>query len=169
MPHIRLLARRLLLVATIFAPLAPSEPMSQALTPPPLQQSSPSASSDGDPNHPAEARGWVETKLYFGLGPADAPSVGVSESQWRQFLDKEVTPRFPSGLSVVNIYGQWQYKARRGAPLRAPDRIRSRILILYHPPTPENFAGIEAIRVAWKQRTGDQSVLKVTQPVDVSF
>ncbi len=168
MPPIRLLAR-LLLAATILAQLALTEPMSQALSPAPPQQSSPSASFNGDPNHPAEARGWVETKLYFGLGPADAPSVGVSEGKWRQFLDKEVTPRFPSGLTVVNIYGQWQYKAHQGQRLRAPARIRSRLLIVYHPPTPENFAGIEAIRVAWKQRTGDQSVLKVTQPVDVSF
>ena len=168
MPHIRLSAR-LFLFATIFAQLAFWEPASQALSPAPCQLSSPTASFAGDPSHPAEAHGWVETKLYFGLGPADAPGVGVSEGKWRQFLDKEVTPRFPSGLTVVNIYGQWQYKARAGEPLRAPSRIRSRLLIVYHPATAENFAGIEAIRVAWKQRTGDQSVLKVTLPVDVSF
>jgi hypothetical protein len=35
--------------------------------------------------------------------------------------------------------------------------------------TAENNAKIEAIRTAWKQRTGDQSVLKVTQPANVSF
>ncbi len=168
MPPIRL-SVRILLLSTIFAQLALNEPLSHALAPVTHRQSPPGANFEGDPNHPAEARGWVETKLYFGLGPADAPSGGVSEGHWRNFLDKEVTPRFPSGLTVVNIYGQWQRKPQRGEALRAPSRIRSRLLIVYHPATAENPASIEAIRAAWKQRTGDQSVLKVTQPVDVSF
>ena len=30
-------------------------------------------------------------------------------------------------------------------------------------------AKIAAIRTAWKQKTGDQSVLQVTEPADVSF
>ena len=51
----------------------------------------------GDPAHPALARGWVDTKLYFGLGPLDHPEQGVSEADWRRFLDREVTPRFPDG------------------------------------------------------------------------
>src|SRR5689334_13609346 len=62
----------------------------------------------GDVQHPAAANGWVDTHLYFGLGPADHPEQGVSESDWRTFLDREVTPRFPSGLSVVDLYGQWR-------------------------------------------------------------
>jgi hypothetical protein len=33
----------------------------------------------------------------------------------------------------------------------------------------ENRDKIEAIRSAWKRETGDLSVLRVTQPVDVSF
>jgi hypothetical protein len=80
-----------------------------------------SATLKGDAAHPAHAVRWVDTRLYFGLGPADAPDKGVNEAAWREFLDKEVTPRF------------------------------------------------QAIRAAWKQKTGDQSVMKVTQPADVSF
>jgi hypothetical protein len=113
---------------------------------------------------PAPTKGWVDTKLYFGLGLADAPDKGISESQWRDFLDKEVTTRFPSGLSVVDVYGQWQGKNQR-----APERLRSKMLIVDYPDTQENRDKIEAIRTAWKQRTGDQSVLRVTEPVDVSF
>ena len=118
----------------------------------------------GDNAHPGQTSGWVDTKLYFGLGPADSPEKGVSEAKWREFLDKEVTSRFPDGLSVVDVYGQWQ-----GARQTSPERLRSKMLIIDYPLTSENTASIEAIRAAWKQRTGDLSVLKVTQPADVSF
>ena len=118
----------------------------------------------GDAAHPGQTSGWVDTKLYFGLGPADEPDKGVSEAAWRAFLDKEVTPRFPDGLSVVDVYGQWQ-----GVKQTVPERLRSKMLVVDYPDTQINRDKIEAIRAAWKRLTGDQSVLRVTQPVDVSF
>lgn len=122
------------------------------------------ATLNGDPAHPGQTQGWVDTKLYFGLGLADHPDNGVSEAQWRDFLDKEVSSRFPAGLSVVDVYGQWQGKNQT-----TPERLRSKMLIIDYPDTADNRARIEAIRAAWKQRTGDQSVLRVTEPADVSF
>jgi hypothetical protein len=127
-------------------------------------QSAPSPTLHGDAAHPAKTQGWVDTHLYFGLGPAGAPEKGVSEAAWRDFLDKEVTSRFPAGLSVVDVYGQWQGKNQT-----APERIRSKMLIIDYPGTADNDRRIDAIRAAWKQKTGDQSVMKVTQPADVSF
>lgn len=106
----------------------------------------------------------MDTRLYFGLGPADEPNKGVSEGEWRSFLDREVTPRFPDGLSVLDMYGQWQGKNER-----TPERLRTKCLIIDYPDTAENRAKVEAIRAAWKQKTGDQSVMRVTQPADVSF
>jgi len=126
------------------------------------------ATLQGDPAHPAHAVHWVDTRLYFGLGPADDSTKGTSEADWRDFLDREVTPRFPSGLSVVDVYGQWQgaEQAGKGAP---PSRIRTKMLIIDHPSTPEDAARLEAIRTAWKQRTHEHSVLEVSEPADVSF
>ena len=118
----------------------------------------------GDPAHPGQTQGWVDTKLYFGLGPADNPDKGTSEARWREFLDKEVTPRFPDGLSVADVYGQWQGKGKS-----TPERLRSKMLIIDYPDTKENRDKIEAIRSAWKKMTGDQSVMRVTQAADVSF
>jgi hypothetical protein len=118
----------------------------------------------GDAAHPGRTQGWVDTKLYFGLGPADHPEQGVSEAAWREFLDKEVTPRFPSGLSVLDVYGQWQSKGSS-----TPERLRSKLLVIDYADSEENRAKIAAIRAAWKQRTGDQSVLMVTEPAEVSF
>ena len=127
-------------------------------------QSTASPTLHGDSAHPAKTQGWVDTQLYFGLGPADAPEKGVSEAAWRDFLDKEVASRFPAGLSVVDVYGQWQ-----GKNAKTPERIRSKMLVIDYLKTADNEARIEAIRSAWKQKTGDQSVLKVSQPADVSF
>jgi hypothetical protein len=64
----------------------------------------------------------------------------------------------------VDVYGQWQ-----GKKSATPSRLRSKLMIIDYPDTQENRDKIEAIRAAWKQQTGQQSVLRVTQPVDVSF
>ncbi len=120
--------------------------------------------ASADPAHPVAARGWADTRLYFGLGPADRPDGGVSPQAWRDFLDREVTPRFPAGLSVIDVYGQWQ--GARGA---TPQRLRSKLLVIDHPDDARDRAAIEAIRDAWKRRTGDLSVLRVTVPAEVSF
>lgn len=122
------------------------------------------ATLQGDPAHPGHAHGWVDTRLYFGLGAADQPGVGITEARWREFLDKEVTSRFPDGLSVIDVYGQWQ-----GKHAKVPERIRSKMLVIDYQESPGNHAKIDAIRSAWKRTTGDQSVLSVTQPADVSF
>lgn len=118
----------------------------------------------GDSAHPGKTHVWVETRLFFGLGPAEHPEQGISEIRWRTFLDKEVTTRFPDGLSVLDVYGQWQGKNQT-----SPERLHSKMLLIEHPNTHENREKIEAIRAAWKQLTGDQSVLRVTMPADVSF
>ena len=123
-----------------------------------------STHASGRPGASRQHSGWVDTRLYFGLGLADHPEQGISEQEWRAFLDKEVTPRFPSGLSVLDVYGQWQGKNEA-----APERLRTKMLIIYYPYSDENRTKIEAIRTAWKQKTGDQSVMRVTVPADVSF
>ena len=122
------------------------------------------ATLSGNPLHPAQAANWVDTKLYFGLAPEGDTRRASSEAQWQDFLDHEVTARFPAGLSVIDVAGQWQ-----GANNPAPVHVRTKLLVIDYPNTPENATKIEAIRTAWKQRTHDQSVLKVTQPADVSF
>ncbi len=115
-----------------------------------------------DPARPAAAR-WIRTELYFGLGRLGEPEARAA--QWQTYLDREVTPRFPDGLTVLDAYGQWR---RRGGDA-APGRLLSKVLIILHEDTPQRNAEIEALRLAWKQATGDQSVLRVSQPADVSF
>jgi hypothetical protein len=65
---------------------------------------------------------------------------------------------------VADIYGQWQGKGQS-----VPERLRSKVLIVDYPDSQENRDKIDAIRAAWKKISGDQSVMRVTQPADVSF
>jgi hypothetical protein len=128
-----------------------------------------SATLQGDAARPASAQGWARSELYFGVGEesglADRPQAeNISETQWRAFLDKEVTPRFPDGLTVFDAYGQWLF---RGA--RQPNRLGTKVLVILHEDTPQRTADIEAIRLAWKQATGHQSVLWSKQAAKVSF
>src|SRR5262245_55554722 len=32
----------------------------------------------------------------------------IGNNEWSEFLDTEVTPRFPRGFTVVDAHGQWQ-------------------------------------------------------------
>ena len=136
---------------------------------PPVAEAAPSAQLHGDAARPAEAGGWVRSELYFGVGeetgPAGRPQAEpISEATWRAFLDKEVTARFPDGLTVFDAYGQWLF---RGA--KEPNRLKTKVLVVLHEDTPQRRADIEAIRLAWKQATGHQSVLWSRHAVDVSF
>lgn len=159
---------RKLLSAAVLAAFCCLSPALVAQSPQ-SSQPHPAPTLHGDPNHPFKTQGWVETQLYFGLGPSDAPGKGVSEQTWRAFLDKEVTPRFPAGFSVLDVYGQWLNKPGRGEAPSPPERIRSKMIIVVYHSTPEEAARIDAIRTAWKALTGDQSVLRVTTSADVSF
>src|SRR5690606_33904629 len=82
------------------------------------------SSLHGDHARPALEQGWVRSELYFGVGKANVdPGVdAIGEAQWREFLDGEVTPRFPDGLTVVDGYGQWLF---RGNP--EPNRLQSKV------------------------------------------
>jgi hypothetical protein len=122
-----------------------------------------SAELKGDPARPESAH-WLRCELYFGIGTIDAPDDGVGEMRWRSFLDREVTPRFPDGLTVLDAYGQW-----RGHPGEQPSRLRSKILIILCEDTPANRASIDVIRVAYKAATHAKSVLVAMEHVDVSF
>jgi len=87
----------------------------------------------------------------------------IGESEWRAFLDAEVTPRFPDGLTVLTGYGQW----RNSAGVVAKET--SKMLVIWHRPAADSEARIEAIRSAYKARFGQASVMRVDGVSCVSF
>jgi len=46
------------------------------------------------------------------FGRKTGNKVAVTESKWSQFVDREITPRFPDGFSVVDAKGHWRDKFR---------------------------------------------------------
>lgn len=111
----------------------------------------------------AGSASWLRTELYFGLA-VEGGEGGITEEQWRAFLDAEVTPRFPDGFSVVDAYGQWRDDA--GSPV---ERLRSKVILLLHPRGAAAEESIEAIRRAFTTRFEQISVLRSTQPAEVGF
>ncbi|MBL9207016.1 MAG: DUF3574 domain-containing protein [Opitutaceae bacterium] len=153
--RVRFLASVLLAGASLAGCTTPRTAVPAANNPP--------AALQGDSQRPALAR-WLRTELYLAVGRVDAPGASLNETGWRAFLDREVTPRFPDGFSVVDAYGQWLDRTRP-----EPGRLLSKVIVILHEDTPARAADIDAIRVAWKRQTGAQSVLRASSPVDVSF
>jgi uncharacterized protein DUF3574 len=104
---------------------------------------------------------YARLELLFGLGKQGGGE--VSEEEWRAFLEAEVTPRFPDGLTVLTAYGQW--RDRSGEIAREP----SRVLVIWHRRGASGETDIEAIRQAYKTQFGQESVMRVDGVSCVSF
>lgn len=126
-------------------------------------RAAPAATMKGDPARPAHATNWQRAELYFGIGATDAAASADDRQRWQRFLDEEVTPRFPDGFSVLDAYGQWQ-RRETGTIERQPSKL---LVILFH--GEQHRRDLDALRTAWKQRSGDQSVLLSITPAAVSF
>ena len=107
------------------------------------------------------ATAYARLELLFGLGKKDGGEIG--ESEWRAFLDAEVTPRFPDGLTVLNGYGQWRNSGGTIA------KEKSVMLVIWYRPAADSEARIEAVRSAYKSRFGQESVMRVDGISCVSF
>ncbi|HEV2528504.1 MAG TPA: DUF3574 domain-containing protein [Thermomicrobiales bacterium] len=111
------------------------------------------------------AEAWVQSELYFGRGTDDTESE-ITDEEWQDFLDSEVTPRFPAGLTVLESYGQWQNSA---GEVNSED---STVLIILYPMDPSGATSdlLEEIRDAYEVQFDQESVLRTdTYPVCVGF
>jgi hypothetical protein len=110
----------------------------------------------------APLKAMTQVDLYFGRNMAGGGE--VSDAQWRQFLDEVVTPRFPDGLSVLDVHGQWK-SPRTGAIARE----RSKRLSIIVPDAASAAAQFEAIKAAYKRRFRQESVLQSEAGVCAAF
>jgi Protein of unknown function (DUF3574) len=99
-------------------------------------------------------------QLLFGRNIGNR--IGVSESAWTRFLDREIVPRFPDGLTVFDATGRYRV-ANRVA--REP----SKIVEIALPGTPEDIVRLNEIVEAYKSRFKQQSVGLIVRPACVSF
>lgn len=108
------------------------------------------------------AAAMVEAQLFFGRNIGN--EIGVSERDWTDFLNGEVTPRFPNGLTVTDGSGHWR-DIETGRLVREP----SKILTLLADGDPATLGLIREIVDLYKGRFHQQSVALVVRPVCVSF
>ena len=107
---------------------------------------------------------FVRTELFFGTA---APDDAVTEERFLAFLDAEVTPRFPDGLTLFKGHGR--FTGENGALVKEDPFV----VILLHPF--EHFKvsdrKIEEIRRLYKTQFQQESVLRVDYQfsVRVSF
>lgn len=87
-----------------------------------------------------------------------------SDAKWRAFLAREVTPRFPDGLTVYDTTGQW-----RDPATKAITRERSRVLRIIVPADAPVQDKISALADAYKAQFRQKSVGIVTRPVCAVF
>jgi len=87
----------------------------------------------------------------------------VGEREWVRFLAREITPRFPDGLSVVDAAGQ--YKTADGRIAHEP----SKLVIIVAPEGSETQDRVAVIEAAYKKQFRQQKVVVVTRAVCASF
>ncbi|HEY0569632.1 MAG TPA: DUF3574 domain-containing protein [Xanthobacteraceae bacterium] len=99
--------------------------------------------------------------LLFGRGSG---GLSVSEQAWTQFLAREISPRFPDGLTVIDASGQWR-NPQGGAIVRE----RSKVVVIVAPENPPVQDRIDAIAAAYRRQFKQQSVGIVIRSACASF
>ena len=105
---------------------------------------------------------WHEYRLFMGRG-SEGVEV-VSDEDWANFLADTITPRFPDGLSVIDVAGQ-------GTTADGSlERERTKMLLVLVPPVDETALNrINEIGAEYKQRFTQDAVLRVVAPACVAF
>jgi hypothetical protein len=100
----------------------------------------------------------VQIDLYFGRDNQGGGE--VSEAEWAAFLAEVVTPRFPEGLSVLNVEGQSR-EPSDGRIVR--ERSKLLVVVVFDPAAHRGKVG--EIVAAYKQRFGQHGVFRTELPV----
>jgi Protein of unknown function (DUF3574) len=101
-------------------------------------------------------------ELMFGRNIGDR--LGVNEADWSRFVDREITSRFPNGLTMFNAAGQWRDEATNKI-VREPSKLVQIVL----PGQVEDIARLNEIVAAYKRRFKQHSVVMIVRPACVSF
>jgi hypothetical protein len=117
------------------------------------------------PTAPATAQALASCPI--GTAPMERYEVyfggSVGQNEWNEFLDTEVTSRFPRGFTVVDAHGQWQESNGQIS------KEGTRILILIVPNNVTAAAYIGAITTAYNDRFDQENSLLVRQSVCATF
>lgn len=106
---------------------------------------------------PTPGESYKRTELYFGGNLPDGTP--ITPADFELFLDKEVTPAFPDGLTWLEAHGQWQ-----------GGKEDSYVLIILYPFADRHAnRELEEIRTDYKKQFDQESVLRADSVARVSF
>ncbi len=97
-------------------------------------------------------------ELLFGRG------TDVSEFAWARFVARELTPRFPEGLTISDASGQWRNPAN-GMVVREPSK-RVEIVL---PGNADDQTRLDSVVTAYKREFRQRSVVVIVHTACVSF
>lgn len=102
----------------------------------------------------------VHDTLNFGTGK---PNGVVTPSEWQEFLDSTVTPRFPRGFATMESFGQWRHAD--GSTLKEA----SHVLVLDHPHDDANEKAVVEIISTYKSKFQQEAVFRVKTDACISY
>lgn len=121
-------------------------------------------SEQRSPTQTPRGASYIETRLFFGTERPDG-GADVTDRQFMSFIDRHVTPEFPSGLTIQEGRGQW--RDSRGVI----ERERSYELILLYPASEATSrdARIDQIRRAYERAHAQDSVARLDDRAFADF
>ncbi|MGW1405873.1 DUF3574 domain-containing protein [Streptomyces sp. NPDC002403] len=146
--------------AVALAVLTVSTPVAYAT----LGDEAPAASRSTAQAVASRGQAYVETRLLFGTERPDG-GPAVTDRQFLAFIDEEVTPRFPNGLTVHDGRGQW--RDSHGVI----ERERSYEVTLLYPASEARVRDIriERIRDAYEKAYAQDSVARIEERTTADF
>jgi hypothetical protein len=109
---------------------------------------------------PAES--MVTAELLFGRNIGGR--LGVSDAAFADFLAREITPRFPDGMTVVDARGQWRDSERNRIV-----REQSKLVLLIFRDDATRRESLATIVYTYKIKFRQQSVLTSLRTSCVTF
>ena len=106
---------------------------------------------------PAPLKPAVEVDLFFGGDAGQGRA--VSDAEWAAFMAEEVTPRFPDGLSVIDVAGQYREPSGRMV------RERTKLIVVVVFDAPVHLSRVQAVIDAYNRRHNQNSVFRTEHAV----
>jgi hypothetical protein len=111
--------------------------------------------------HGAQQRKLV-AEIIFGRNIGDAPA--VDDAAWEHFVDREMTPRFPDGLTITDATGQW--REPKGGAVKREAAKHVEIAMSGRADDQKRLA---ALVEAYKEQFHQRGVVVIIRPACVSF
>jgi hypothetical protein len=108
---------------------------------------------------PAGQASLRTAQLFLGAKTPAAPA----ERDLSRFVDQEVTPRFPDGVTVVDGGGQWKGSENRMI------REASKVVLVVLPAGGDGQGKVEAVRTAYRSKFKQEPVVVLPPPACVTL